>query len=66
MYICMYVCTCVHPVTYSEVLLCSAICCRCFVISHLPKLEFLDDAAVSSEEQEEAQRVYGKRRLKPK
>lgn len=42
------------------------LCCRCFVISHLPKLEFLDDEAVSSEEQGEAQRVYGKRRLKPK
>ena len=56
----------VHPVTYGKVLLCSAICSRCFVICHLSKLEFLDDAAVSSEELEEAQRVYGKRRLKRK
>ena len=36
---------------------------RHFVISHLPKLCFLDDSAVSPEEREAAERVYGRRRV---
>lgn len=36
---------------------------RHFVISHLPKLHFLDDSAVSPEEREAAERVYGRRRV---
>ena len=36
---------------------------RHYVTSHLPKLCYLDDTAVSQSERESAQRIYGRRRV---
>ena len=39
---------------------------RHFVISHLPKLSYLDDTAISVKEREAAEKVYGRRRIQAK
>ena len=40
--------------------------CRCYVISSLPSILVLDDHTITSEEREEARKIYGNRRFSVK